>query len=73
MPGRLFPDLSLAKGDGRYSAILRRLAKTDLLILDDWGLSTLNEEARRDLLVGFELRILGVMNTRILRDIGVAV
>ncbi|MGC9328910.1 MAG: IS21-like element helper ATPase IstB [Candidatus Hinthialibacter sp.] len=47
---RLFPDLSLAKGDGRYSAILRRLAKTELLILDDWGLSTLNEEARRDLL-----------------------
>lgn len=47
---RLFPDLSLAKGDGRYSVILRRLAKTELLILDDWGLSTLNEEARRDLL-----------------------
>jgi len=47
---RLFPDLSLAKVDGRYSAVLRRLAKTELLILDDWGLSTLNEEARRDLL-----------------------
>jgi DNA replication protein DnaC len=47
---RLFPELSLAKGDGRYSTILRRLAKTDLLIWDDWGLSALNEEARRDLL-----------------------
>ena len=31
---RLFPELSLAKGDGRYSTMLRRLAKTDLLILD---------------------------------------
>lgn len=47
---RLFPDLSLAKGDGRYSAILRRLEKTDLLILDDWGLHAFSEEARRDLL-----------------------
>jgi DNA replication protein DnaC len=47
---RLFPELSLAKGDGRYGAILRRLAKTDLLILDDWGLSAFTEEARRDLL-----------------------
>lgn len=47
---RLFPELSLAKGDGRYGANLRRLAKTDLLILDDWGLHAFSEEARRDLL-----------------------
>ncbi len=47
---RLFPELSLAKGDGRYGTILRRLAKTDLLILDDWGLSAFTEEGRRDLL-----------------------
>jgi len=26
------------------------LAKTDVLILDDWGLATLNDENRRDLL-----------------------
>lgn len=47
---RLFPELNLAKGDGRYGAILRRLAQTDLLILDDWGLYPFTEEGRRDLL-----------------------
>jgi DNA replication protein DnaC len=47
---RLFPELQLAKGDGRYETILRRLAKTDLVILDDWGLYPMNDEARRDCL-----------------------
>lgn len=47
---RLLPELHLAKGDGRYETILRRLAKTDLLILDDWGLYPMNDEARRDCL-----------------------
>jgi len=47
---RLFPELSLAKGDGRYGALLRRLARTDLVILDDWGLYPFNDEGRRDLL-----------------------
>jgi len=47
---RLFPELHLAKGDGRYETLLRRLAKTDLLLLDDWGLYPMNEEARRDCL-----------------------
>jgi DNA replication protein DnaC len=32
----------------RSGAILRRLAHTDLLILDDWGLHVFVEEARRD-------------------------
>jgi len=47
---RLFPELSLAKGDGRYGTLLRRLARTDLVILDDWGLYPFNDEGRRDLL-----------------------
>ena len=47
---RLFSDLALAKGDGRYGSILRRLAKTDLVILDDWGLYPFTDDARRDLL-----------------------
>jgi DNA replication protein DnaC len=47
---RLLPELHLAKGDGRYETILRRLAKTDLLILDDWGLYPMNDEVRRDCL-----------------------
>jgi len=47
---RLFEDLLLAKGTGRYAKMLASLAKIDLLILDDWGLSTLTEEQRRDFL-----------------------
>lgn len=47
---RLFPELALAKGDGRYGRLLSALAKTDLLILDDWGLSKLTKEQRHDLL-----------------------
>lgn len=47
---RLFQDLTLAKADGSYASFMKALAKTQLLILDDWGLATLNEEQRRDLL-----------------------
>ena len=45
---RLLPDLGLAKGDGRYASILRRLAKLDWLIWDDWGLYPMTPENRRD-------------------------
>lgn len=47
---RLFATLALARGDGRYAKLLKSLAKTDLLILDDWGPEKLNDEQRRDLL-----------------------
>ena len=47
---RLFQELPLAKGDGSYSKLLNRLGKTDVLLLDDWGLSKLTAEQRRDLL-----------------------
>lgn len=47
---RLFEDLILAKGDGRYIKMLAGFAKTDLLILDDYGLAKLNREKRHDLL-----------------------
>ena len=46
---RLFQELALAKGDGRYSKLMRELAKTDLLILDDWTTALLTDEQRRDL------------------------
>jgi len=42
--------VALARGDGRYGRILKSLAKTDLLILDDWGPEKLNDDQRRDLL-----------------------
>ena len=47
---RLFSDLSMAKGDGRYNKLMSAIAKTDLLVIDDWGLSTLTDSERRDLL-----------------------
>jgi DNA replication protein DnaC len=47
---RLLQELPIAKGDGRYPKLMASLAKTALLILDDWGLATLNDENRRDVL-----------------------
>lgn len=47
---RLFNDLGLARADGRYSRLMKNLAKTHLLVIDDWGLSTLNDSERADLL-----------------------
>ncbi len=47
---KLFEDLSLAKGDGRYLKLLTSFAKTDLLVLDDYGLLELTQEQRHDLL-----------------------
>lgn len=47
---RLFEDIAIAHGDGRYSKLLAQLAKTDVLLLDYWGLALLTDAARRDLL-----------------------
>lgn len=47
---RLLQSLSLARGDGSYAKQMSRLAKTSVLILDDWGLGSLTAEQRRDLL-----------------------
>ena len=47
---RLFEDLGLAHGDGRFSKLMAGFAKTDLIILDDWGLAKFTAEQRRDLL-----------------------
>ncbi len=47
---RLFDELSYAHADGRYPQLMNKLAKTDLLVLDDWGLAKLTAAQRRDLL-----------------------
>lgn len=47
---RLFEELSLAHSDGRFPKLMATYAKTDLIILDDWGLAKLSAEQRRDLL-----------------------
>jgi DNA replication protein DnaC len=53
---RLLQELPVAKGDGRYVKLMGTLAKTDVLILDDWALAPLNDENRRDLLEVLEDR-----------------
>lgn len=47
---KLFEDLALAKGDGRYLKLLSTYAKADLLVLDDYGLAPLTQEQRHDFL-----------------------
>jgi len=47
---RLFDELTLAHADGSYSGLLARLAKLDVLVIDDWGLAPTREQERRDLL-----------------------
>ena len=47
---RLFADLELAHGDGRFARLFRTLVKADLLILDDWGPDRLTAGSRRDLM-----------------------
>lgn len=53
---RLLQELAIAKGDGRYEKLLKAFARTDLLVIDDWGLSKLVKEQRHDLLEIFEDR-----------------
>jgi DNA replication protein DnaC len=52
----VFDDLSVARADGRYKKLFDSLTKTRLLIFDDFGLSTLNADARRDMLEIMEQR-----------------
>ena len=47
---RLFSDLELARGDGRFERLFRKIARVDLLILDDWGPDRLTAPQRRDLM-----------------------
>ena len=48
--GRLFTELGVARGEGRYLRVLKLVAQVELLILDDWGIAPLGDEQRRDLL-----------------------
>jgi DNA replication protein DnaC len=47
---RLLSDLLTARGDGSYPKLLTKLAKIQLLILDDWGLAPLAPQEARDML-----------------------
>jgi DNA replication protein DnaC len=47
---RLFAELDLAHGDGRFARLFRMLVRVDLLVLDDWGPDRLSASQRRDLM-----------------------
>jgi len=47
---RLFEELTLAHADGSYTTLLARLARVDVLVLDDWGLASVTTVHRHDLL-----------------------
>lgn len=47
---RLMEEMKLAHADGSFRKRLLQIAKVDLLILDDWGLSTMTQLERQDLL-----------------------
>lgn len=47
---RLFQELTVSRLSNRYSRFLNKLAKIDVLVLDDFGLAPMTEEQSRDLL-----------------------
>ncbi len=40
----------MARADGTYVRVLTKLARIDVLVIDDWGLAPVQEQERRDLL-----------------------
>ena len=47
---RLLEELTLARADGSLGSLTRKLAKADLLLLDDWALTTLSIGPAQDIL-----------------------
>jgi DNA replication protein DnaC len=53
---RLFDELALARADGSYVRVMTKLARVDVLVIDDWGLTPAREQERRDFLEVLEDR-----------------
>jgi DNA replication protein DnaC len=47
---RLFSELALARADGTYPRLLAKIARADVLVLDDWAMAPISDAERRDLL-----------------------
>lgn len=45
----LFRDLNLARADGSLRSLLARLARIDVLVIDDWAMAPFTETERHDL------------------------
>jgi DNA replication protein DnaC len=53
---RLFHELAISQADGSYTKLMKKLAKTNLLIIDDLGLAPLDHLERKNLLEVIEDR-----------------
>ena len=53
---RLFHELKLARADGTYPRLLARLARIDVLVIDDFALSPMDDQEKQDLLEVLEDR-----------------
>jgi DNA replication protein DnaC len=53
---QFFYQIALARADGTYGNLMNKFSKTRLLVLDDLGLTSLNDTERRDLLEVIEDR-----------------
>jgi DNA replication protein DnaC len=53
---RLLHEVAVGRGDGSYTRLLARLAKLDLLAIDDWLIAPLRDAERRDLMEVIEDR-----------------
>lgn len=47
---RLYEEIAIARADGSYGKLLTRLTRVDVLVLDDFGLSTMRDQDRQGLL-----------------------
>jgi DNA replication protein DnaC len=47
--GNLLSAMNLARADGSYPSFMRRLERIDVLVIDDWGMYPLDQEAARDI------------------------
>jgi DNA replication protein DnaC len=53
---KFYYQMALSRGDGSYGKIMNKLSKTHVLIIDDFGLTSMTEPERKDLLEVIEER-----------------
>jgi DNA replication protein DnaC len=68
---RLTDELTLARADGTYARALTRLARVDVLVIDDWGHAPMRDQERRDLVEVLDDRI-GLRSTVMTSQLPVA-
>jgi DNA replication protein DnaC len=68
---RLTDELTLARADGTYARALARLARVDVLVIDDWGHAPMRDQERRDLVEVLDDRI-GLRSTVMTSQLPVA-